>query len=113
MNPTSARAAAAASADREAKLRAMFVVVPEGDESKIITCPVCKESLKTQFLEEDEEWVWKNAINVKGTVRLFFLVFLSWLSLILFLLRRCIMQRVMLRLSLPCFRLECVNRLGM
>ncbi|KAF9514172.1 hypothetical protein BS47DRAFT_901369 [Hydnum rufescens UP504] len=66
--PTSAKAAAAAAAERDAKLRAMFVVVPPGDESKPITCPVCRDQLKSEFLEDDEEWVWKNAISVRGKV---------------------------------------------
>jgi hypothetical protein len=48
---------------------AMFVVVPPGDESKPVTCPVCHEQLKSEFLEDDEEWVWKNAISMRGKVR--------------------------------------------
>ncbi len=67
--PVSAKAAAAAAAEREVKLRAMFVVVPPGDESKSVTCPICRETLQNEFLEEDEEWVWKNAVQVKGKVR--------------------------------------------
>jgi len=66
--PISAKAAAAAAAEREVKLRAMFVVVPPGDESKSVTCPICRETLQNEFLEEDEEWVWKNAVQVKGKV---------------------------------------------
>lgn len=54
--------------EREAALRASTVVVPPGDEAKSISCPVCKELLKSEFLEEDEEWVWKNAIRVKDKV---------------------------------------------
>ena len=41
----------------------MFVVVPPGDEAKAISCPICKEQLKSEFLEDDEEWVWRNAIK--------------------------------------------------
>jgi pre-mRNA cleavage complex 2 protein Pcf11 len=59
----SAKAAAAAEvAKRDAELRAQFVVVPPGDEAKTISCPICKETLKSEFLEDDEEWVWKNAV---------------------------------------------------
>lgn len=59
----SAKAAAAAEvAKRDAELRAQFVVVPPGDEAKTISCPICKETLKSEFLEEDEDWVWKNAV---------------------------------------------------
>ncbi|KAI0774211.1 hypothetical protein C8Q74DRAFT_1268922 [Fomes fomentarius] len=55
--------AAEEAARREAELRAMFVVVPPGDEAKPISCPICKEHLKSEFLEDDEEWVWRNAIK--------------------------------------------------
>lgn len=66
LNPTAA--AAAEKLQREAELRQQFVVVPPGDEAKIITCPICKESLKSEFLEDDEEWVWKNAVMKEGRV---------------------------------------------
>lgn len=55
-------AAAADAAKRDAELRAQYVVVPTGDEAKPISCPICKESIKSEWLEDDEEWVWKNAI---------------------------------------------------
>jgi len=62
--PLNAKAAAAAEAAKlDAELRAMFVVVPPGDEAKSISCPICKEPLKSEFLEDDEEWVWKNAVQ--------------------------------------------------
>jgi pre-mRNA cleavage complex 2 protein Pcf11 len=57
-------------AQRDAELRTKFVVVPSGDEAKPISCPICKETLKTEFLEDDEEWVWKNAVRKEGKVRL-------------------------------------------
>lgn len=60
----------AASEEREAKLRASYVVVPAGDEAKSMQCPICKESLKTEFLEDDEDWVWRNAVSIKGKVSL-------------------------------------------
>ena len=56
-------AAAAEAARREAELRTQFVVVPPGDEAKPISCPICKEPLKSEFLEDDEEWVWRNAVK--------------------------------------------------
>ncbi|KAJ8475302.1 hypothetical protein ONZ51_g6652 [Trametes cubensis] len=62
--PVGSKAAAAEeAAKREAELRAMHVVVPPGDEAKPISCPICKELLKSEFLEDDEEWVWRNAIK--------------------------------------------------
>ncbi|KAE9397118.1 hypothetical protein BT96DRAFT_966286 [Gymnopus androsaceus JB14] len=61
--PVTAKAAAVAeAAERDAKLRSEFVVVPPGDEAKSISCPICKEPLKSEFVEDDEEWVWKNAV---------------------------------------------------
>lgn len=50
-------------AKREAELRAMFVVVAPGEEAKQFSCPVCKEPMKCEFLEDEEEWVWKNAMK--------------------------------------------------
>ncbi|KAF7793670.1 hypothetical protein EIP86_004785 [Pleurotus ostreatoroseus] len=55
--------AAAEAAKRDAELRSMFVVVPPGDEAKPISCPICKELLKSEFMEDDEEWVWRNAVK--------------------------------------------------
>jgi pre-mRNA cleavage complex 2 protein Pcf11 len=62
--PTTSKAALAVdAARRDAELRTQFVVVPSGDEAKPLSCPICKETLKTEFLEDDEEWVWKNAVR--------------------------------------------------
>ena len=47
----------------EQELRSLFVVVPPGDEAKNVSCPICKENMKSEFLEDDEEWVWRNAVN--------------------------------------------------
>lgn len=56
-------------AQRDAELRAQFVVVPPGDEAKSISCPICKETMKAEFLEDDEEWVWRNAVKRDDRVR--------------------------------------------
>ncbi|KAJ4478232.1 hypothetical protein J3R30DRAFT_3480111 [Lentinula aciculospora] len=62
--PIIAKASAdAEAARRDAKLRSEFVVVPPGDEAKSISCPICKESLKSEFVEDDEEWVWQNTVK--------------------------------------------------
>ena len=53
---------------RDAALRASVVVVPPGDEAKTISCPVCKEVLKSEFQEDEEEWVWRNAVQIKDKV---------------------------------------------
>jgi pre-mRNA cleavage complex 2 protein Pcf11 len=52
-----------------AQLRAKFVIIPAGEEAQPRKCPVCKETIKSEFQEDDEEWVWRNAISVKGKVR--------------------------------------------
>ncbi|CAE6412213.1 unnamed protein product [Rhizoctonia solani] len=65
---TTVKAQAAAAEERLAKLRASYVVVPPGEEAKPALCPVCKESIKSEYLEDDEEWVWRNAVNVKGQI---------------------------------------------
>jgi hypothetical protein len=62
-------AAAEEKAKREAELRAMFVIVAPGDEAKPFSCPVCKEPMKCEFLEDEEEWVWKNAVKKDDKVR--------------------------------------------
>src|ERR1700733_8169379 len=72
LNPKAA--ATAEVAKREAELRALYVVVPPGDEAKPISCPICKETLKSEFLEDDEDWVWKNAIKKDDRVRVFSLL---------------------------------------
>ena len=63
--------AAAENAKREADLQAQYVIVPPGDEAQVISCPICKEILKSEFLEDDEDWVWKNAIKKDDRVRFF------------------------------------------
>ena len=74
--PITAKAAAAAEvAKREAELRAKYVVVPPGDEAKQVSCPICKETLKSEFLEDDEDWVWKNAVMKDDKVRFSFLCY--------------------------------------
>ncbi|KAG6856339.1 hypothetical protein H0H87_005457 [Tephrocybe sp. NHM501043] len=61
-------AAAAEVAKRDAELRAKFIVVPSGAEAKQIACPICKETFKSEFSEEEEDWVWKNAVTVDERV---------------------------------------------
>lgn len=60
---SSSAAAAVEAAKREAELQAQYVVVPPGDEAKSISCPICKEPLKSEFNEDDEEWVWRNSVK--------------------------------------------------
>ena len=60
--------ATAENAKRDAELCARFVVVPAGDEAKHITCPICKEVFKSEFNEDDEEWIWRNALKIDDRV---------------------------------------------
>ncbi|KAI5989236.1 hypothetical protein EDC04DRAFT_2873166 [Pisolithus marmoratus] len=48
---------------RDAELRAQFVVVPPGDKAKSIYCLICKETMKSEFLEDDEDWVRRDAVR--------------------------------------------------
>ncbi|KAF7355411.1 CID domain-containing protein [Mycena sanguinolenta] len=63
VRPVNAKAAAAAElAKRDADLRAQFIVVPPGEEAKPVACPICKESFKSEWVEDVEDWVWRNAV---------------------------------------------------
>ncbi|KAG6911199.1 hypothetical protein DXG01_003066 [Tephrocybe rancida] len=61
-------AAAVEVAKRDADLRAKFIVVPPGAEAKQIACPICKETFNSEFSEEEEDWVWTNAITIDDRV---------------------------------------------
>ncbi|KZO98035.1 hypothetical protein CALVIDRAFT_526335 [Calocera viscosa TUFC12733] len=55
-------------AKKRKELEKSFVVIPPGEDTKPRRCPICKEQLKTEFLEDEEEWVWRNAVEHKSTV---------------------------------------------
>ena len=50
-----AEEAAEEEAKRHAELAAQFVVIPPGEEALPMPCPICKEHLKSEFLEDEEE----------------------------------------------------------
>ncbi|KAG8964528.1 hypothetical protein FRC03_001694 [Tulasnella sp. 419] len=54
--------------ERLAKLKASFVVIPPGEETKTILCVICKEHIKPEFSDDDEEWIWRNATSVRGKI---------------------------------------------
>ena len=83
---------------RNDTLRASVVVVPPGDEAKTIHCPVCKEPLKSEFQEDEEEWIWRNALQVKDKVCPLYSLLLS--NILTYLLRSTT-QRVMQNWLLP------------
>ncbi|WVF71472.1 hypothetical protein IAT40_006277 [Kwoniella sp. CBS 6097] len=61
-------AATQISAERLAQLRQKWVKVPSDSKKAAAVCPVCKEAFKSEWSEEEEEWVWKNAININSVV---------------------------------------------
>lgn len=76
--PLNSKAAAGAEAQKlAADLRSTRIVAPPGDEATPIYCPICNESIKSEFLEDDKGWVWKNAIFKDDRARFSLLSFLS------------------------------------
>ncbi|WWD17299.1 hypothetical protein CI109_101739 [Kwoniella shandongensis] len=56
------------SAERLAQLRQKWVKVPQDTKKAAAVCPVCKEAFKGEWSEDEEEWIWKNALNINGTI---------------------------------------------
>lgn len=50
------------------QLRKRWVRVPQDPIKKAQPCPVCKEAFKPEWDEKEEEWVYRNAIDINGTV---------------------------------------------
>jgi pre-mRNA cleavage complex 2 protein Pcf11 len=46
------------------------VRVPEGaaTDEELARCPICKEPFKNEYSEDEEDWVWRNAIEIDGKV---------------------------------------------
>ncbi|BGP49301.1 mRNA 3' end processing factor [Rhodotorula kratochvilovae] len=68
--PSSTAAAKAAAVDRAA-LRALKVPVPAGEGGAALgerPCPVCQDKLKSEWSDDEEEWVWWNAVVVDGVL---------------------------------------------
>ncbi|WRT66372.1 uncharacterized protein IL334_003327 [Kwoniella shivajii] len=59
---------ATVSAERLSQLRQKWVKVPQDSKKALAVCPVCKESFVKEWSEDDEEWIWKNALNINGTI---------------------------------------------
>lgn len=60
---SSSVAVAAEAAKHEAELRILYVVV-----AKLISCPICKKPLKSEFLVDNKEWVWRNTVRCEDKV---------------------------------------------
>lgn len=54
-----------------AALSKKFVVQPADPEVAARGCPICKEPFKGEFSEDEEEWIWKNAVEHEGVASRF------------------------------------------
>jgi pre-mRNA cleavage complex 2 protein Pcf11 len=61
-----AKKAAAATAEILNK----FVPVPASaaTDEEIRHCPICKEEFKNEYSEEEEDWIWRNAVEIDGRI---------------------------------------------
>ncbi|KAK0555609.1 mRNA 3' end processing factor [Tilletia horrida] len=57
-------------AEEEAALRARYqatiVVAPTDAEVAAKPCPICKEKFQSEWSEDEEDWIWRNAVLVDG-----------------------------------------------
>ncbi|CAD6887862.1 unnamed protein product [Tilletia controversa] len=57
-------------AEEEAALRATYqatvVVAPTDAEVAAKPCPICQEKFQSEWSEDDEDWIWRNAVQVDG-----------------------------------------------
>ncbi|WWC94197.1 hypothetical protein V866_001037 [Kwoniella sp. B9012] len=56
------------SAERLQQLREKWIKVPSSTAKANSVCPVCKESFVKEWSQDEEEWIWKNALNINGTI---------------------------------------------
>ncbi len=47
------------------KFAKSFVITPSDPDQAAKPCPICKEAFKSQWSEDEEEWIWLNAIHVE------------------------------------------------
>lgn len=57
-----------AAATAELLNRTVPVPPDAATNEEIRHCPICKEEFKNEFSEEEEDWVWRNAIEVDGRI---------------------------------------------
>lgn len=65
---TSAVKKATLSAALRAELMQKTIVQPSDPEMAARPCPICKETFKGEFSDEEEEWLWANAVEENGIV---------------------------------------------
>ena len=70
--PSSIKTSATLSAAVRAELMKKTIIQPSDPEVAARPCPICKEAFKGDFEEEEEEWVWHNAVEEDGVVSFMF-----------------------------------------
>jgi hypothetical protein len=60
---------AAAIAKKREELQSAWIPVPSDPTKAALPCPICKEKFISEFNEDEEEWIWKNAVEADGQVR--------------------------------------------
>lgn len=55
-------------ASQRAALAKQTVIRPSEPERAARPCGICREPFEGEFREEEEEWVWANAVEVEGVV---------------------------------------------
>lgn len=63
---------AAGQARRTRELQESWVSVPSSSSKAALPCPICKEKFVSEYNEDEEEWVWRNAVEADGQVSLVF-----------------------------------------
>jgi len=48
------------------KIANAYVPVPDGSELASHTCRICKEPFQSEWSEDLEEWIWRNAVLIEG-----------------------------------------------
>lgn len=67
-HPTSSTSTNALTPQARAALMKKHVVQPADPELAARGCPICKEPFKGEFSEDEEEWVWMNAVEEEGVI---------------------------------------------
>lgn len=58
----------AVKAERRAALLKKWIPVPSDPAEAATPCPICKEAFQSEFAEDEEEWVWRNAVKVDNQI---------------------------------------------
>ena len=56
-------------AKQRAELQSSWIPVPSDPAKAALPCPICKEKFVSEYNEDEEEWIWMNAIEADGQVR--------------------------------------------